>query len=321
MISQSHYIQTSLSRLVLKTCILIGVIKKQLGGSTMSFNIALAGKGSSGKSSLAPLIGSYLTQKAKPYFLKTLIIDADPNTVASKLIGLPVKTTVGSLFSENERQLRAAKIEEEGLTREEYMIQKVISGALIKTPNFDYLSMGHWELEGCQCGVNRITMRTIQTLAKKYSFVITDHEAGVEMMGRYAEVAIDVLFLVVTPDPTFMQVAKNILDRALEVGKKIDQVHFIVNRYDERDGISQSQILSQLISIMGQGSLSVAGFLPESSALKQLHYQNDQTIFSIPKTDPWVLSVNQMLSNVLNPITIPAFSLTGQIPRQTPGLC
>jgi len=58
----------------------------------LSFNIAVAGKGGSGKTSVASLIIRYLMKNG---LRPILAIDADPNANLGESLGLTVEQTVG----------------------------------------------------------------------------------------------------------------------------------------------------------------------------------------------------------------------------------
>ena len=58
----------------------------------MSINIAVAGKGGSGKTSVASLVIRYLRNRGKE---PILVVDADPNANLGEGLGLEVKETVG----------------------------------------------------------------------------------------------------------------------------------------------------------------------------------------------------------------------------------
>ena len=62
----------------------------------MTFNIAVAGKGGSGKTSVASLIIRRLKKEGKG---PILAIDADPNANLGESLGLSVKQTVGSIIA------------------------------------------------------------------------------------------------------------------------------------------------------------------------------------------------------------------------------
>ena len=62
----------------------------------MSFSIAVAGKGGTGKTSLSSLIIRYLQKKGSG---PILAIDADPNANLADSLGLDVDITIGSIIA------------------------------------------------------------------------------------------------------------------------------------------------------------------------------------------------------------------------------
>ena len=62
----------------------------------MSFSIAVAGKGGTGKTSVASLIIRYLMQSGSA---PILAVDADPNTNLGESLGLEIKQTIGSMIA------------------------------------------------------------------------------------------------------------------------------------------------------------------------------------------------------------------------------
>jgi len=81
----------------------------------LTVSIAMAGKGGSGKTSIASLIIRYLKEKGSG---SILAIDADPNANLGESLGLEVKQTVGMILDDFQRD----KIEiPPGLTKEAYL--------------------------------------------------------------------------------------------------------------------------------------------------------------------------------------------------------
>ena len=62
----------------------------------MSINIAVAGKGGSGKTSITSLVIRYLMKNS---LSPILAVDADPNANLGESLGLSVKQTVGSTIA------------------------------------------------------------------------------------------------------------------------------------------------------------------------------------------------------------------------------
>ncbi|MFC1897376.1 AAA family ATPase, partial [Chloroflexota bacterium] len=85
----------------------------------MSFNIAVAGKGGSGKTSVASLIIRYLMKNGSG---PILAVDADSNANLGESLGLTVEQTVGSVLDTFQRD----KINiPPGMTKEAYLDYKL----------------------------------------------------------------------------------------------------------------------------------------------------------------------------------------------------
>ncbi|HXX54330.1 MAG TPA: hypothetical protein VEI28_07160, partial [Thermodesulfovibrionales bacterium] len=70
----------------------------------MAFLIALAGKGGTGKTSIAALIVRYLTEKRRG---PVLAVDADSNACLNEALGISVHTTIGHLREESLEAVRS----------------------------------------------------------------------------------------------------------------------------------------------------------------------------------------------------------------------
>jgi len=85
----------------------------------LSFNIAVAGKGGSGKTSIASLIIRYLKKNGSG---PILAVDADPNANLGESLGLSIKKTIGSIIASfNEEKINIPP----GMTKEAYLEYKL----------------------------------------------------------------------------------------------------------------------------------------------------------------------------------------------------
>ena len=155
----------------------------------MNFNIAVAGKGGSGKTSLASLVIRYLQRSgASPI----LAIDADPNANLGDSLGLKVGQTVGSVIASfNEKKINIPP----GMTKEDYL-EFQISDALTESKGLDLLTMGRGEGPECYCYPNLMLRRFADKLSESYAYVVMDNEAGMEHLSRRTTQNIDELLLV-----------------------------------------------------------------------------------------------------------------------------
>jgi len=155
--------------------------------------IAVAGKGGTGKTTLAALFLRHLMEM--PGRRSILAIDADPNSNLGEAIGLEADSTIADLLED----VKAEKPLPAGMTKAQYIEYKLRS-ALVEGEKVDLLSMGTPEGPGCYCYPNDLLRGHMAELAKNYDYMVLDNEAGLEHLSR--RVAQDVDYMVVTSDAT-----------------------------------------------------------------------------------------------------------------------
>jgi CO dehydrogenase maturation factor len=222
------------------------------------FRIDLAGKGSSGKSTLVPPLVAQLKQGRR-----LLVVDADPHLSAAHLLGVTPRETLGTLRSSYEREFKTGQGVGDD-TRDEFAEKQMGAQALCHGNGFDFLAMGRWELAGSQCTVNRVLERALESLARSYDVVLVDNEAGVEHVGRFASTPIDLLLLVATPEALSLNVAGQILAHCREVERPVRQALLLLNRVLEGD-LSNEKVLRQVSALR----VNLAGTIPESAAMRR----------------------------------------------------
>lgn len=155
----------------------------------MSFSIAVAGKGGSGKTSTSSLIIRYLLNKK---LTPILAVDADPNANLGESLGMEVRDTVGKMldnFQKDKNDLPP------GMSREAYLEIK-LNSLLLERPGIDLLAMGQAEGQGCYCYPNTILRKFIDQLTGGYAFMVMDNEAGMEHLSRGTTQDIDELLII-----------------------------------------------------------------------------------------------------------------------------
>jgi len=155
----------------------------------LSFSIAVAGKGGSGKTSVTSLIIRYLKKKGSG---PVLAVDADPNANLGESLGLEVKETVGLMLDAFQKD----KINiPPGMTKESYLEFK-LNSIIVESRGLDLVTMGRGEGPECYCYPNLILRKVIDNLAENYAYVVMDNEAGMEHLSRRTTQDIDQLILI-----------------------------------------------------------------------------------------------------------------------------
>ncbi|MBI3593077.1 MAG: carbon monoxide dehydrogenase, partial [Nitrospirae bacterium] len=146
----------------------------------MGYTIAFAGKGGTGKTSLAGLVIKYLVSRRKG---PVLAVDADSNACLNEALGVRIHATIGSLREESLQAVRGSGDRPGGMSMEQlfdYQVQQ----SLIEAKDFDLMVMGRPEGPGCYCAANNIIRKYTDILSEKYPYVVIDNEAGMEHLSR-----------------------------------------------------------------------------------------------------------------------------------------
>ena len=155
----------------------------------MSFNIAIAGKGGTGKTSITTMVIRHLLKEgAGPI----LAIDADPNANLGESLGLDITQTVGSIIASfNEEKINIPP----GMTKEAYLEIK-LNGAIVEARGIDLVTMGRGEGPDCYCYPNLLLRKFADTLSGNYTYMVMDNEAGMEHLSRRTTQNVDELLLI-----------------------------------------------------------------------------------------------------------------------------
>jgi len=155
----------------------------------LSFNIAVAGKGGSGKTSIAGIIIRYLKNAGLG---PILAVDADPNANLGESLGLDIKQTVGGILYDFQRD----KINiPAGMTKEAYLEYK-LNEVMVEAKGLDLLTMGRGEGPDCYCYPNIVLRKFVDTLSENYAYMVMDNEAGMEHLSRGTTRDIDELLII-----------------------------------------------------------------------------------------------------------------------------
>lgn len=189
----------------------------------MSKVIAIAGKGGSGKTTVAALLIRELQIRGK---VPVLAIDADPVACLGPFLGIKAEKTIGAV--EQEFQNAREKIPP-GMTKSSYL-EILLNGAIAENKGVDLLVMGRPEGPGCYCSVHNMLREFIEKLSANYSYLVVDNEAGMEHFSRGAIPRIDQLILVSDPSRRGIKSAQALIRLIGELEMKIPECLLIMDR-------------------------------------------------------------------------------------------
>ncbi|MHB8868630.1 MAG: ATP-binding protein [Thermoleophilia bacterium] len=227
--------------------------------------IAVAGKGGTGKTTLAGLlIREMVARGASPI----LAVDADPNANLGEVLGTRAAVTVGGLREQAFMGVREIPTGWDKQTWIEYKMHEAIEEAT----GYDLLVMGRPEGPGCYCYANNLLREYVKTLANEYAWVVMDNEGGLEHLSRHTTRDVDVMFIVTDASVRGARTVERISELADEMNLTIAERYVVVSRAPAGLPVE---------SLMEHTSVPFGGIIPNDPAL----FENDLaggSVFDLP---------------------------------------
>jgi CO dehydrogenase maturation factor len=236
----------------------------------MAFTIAFAGKGGTGKTTLAGLTVRYIIGKRK---MPVLAVDADPNSCLNEALGVEVHTTIGTLREESLRLVRSGAERPGGMSMEQIFDYQVHQ-SLIESEGFDLMVMGRPEGPGCYCAANNILRKYTDRLSDMYPYVIIDNEAGMEHLSRRTTHQVDILLIVSDPTARGIRTAGRINRLIDELQLAVGRKAVVINRVDDSKG-------NEVRKLAQEAGVPVAGIVPQDVTISDFDVQG-KPVFRLP---------------------------------------
>jgi len=250
----------------------------------LTFSIAVAGKGGSGKTSITSLVIRYLKNKKLG---PVLAVDADANANLGDSLGMVVKRTLGGIIA----SFNGEKINiPAGMTKEAYLEYK-LNEAIVESEGIDLITMGRGEGPDCYCYPNVVLRKTIDSLSGNYAFVVMDNEAGMEHLSRRTTQNIDALLLVSSHSIKGIRTIARIKDLVSELKLNVNNQYFVVNMVPGR---LDPAVIHQLDEL----GLTPAALVPEDDLLYGYDLKQ-QPLLDMPDDSPAVTAVNELMDKVM----------------------
>lgn len=250
----------------------------------MTYTIAVAGKGGTGKTTLSGLVVRYLAKhKQGPI----LAVDADPNANLNESLGLTVDQTIGGVCEELREQAGEMSA---GLPKETY-IEYRIQQVLVESEDYDLLVMGRPEGPGCYCYANTLVRRYVDILAKNYKYIVMDNEAGLEHLSRRTTQDVDIMFVLSDTTRKGIWTAGRINALVDELKLRVKKRYLIINRLE--NGLPPS--LSEEI---GKQNLELLGTVPSDEMVVEYEITG-KPVVDLPDDSKAVKAVEEIMEKII----------------------
>lgn len=249
----------------------------------MTVQIAVAGKGGTGKTSFCALLIRYLIEKGKT---PILAVDADANANLNEALGFPIENATVSELIAATKDPRGLP---QGMTQDIYIEYK-LNSALSEGKDVDLLVMGGPEGPGCFCFPNNILRKYLDHLTKGYKYIVMDNEAGLEHISRRTTKDIDVMFVVSDCSARSVRSAGRIRQLIGQLSTRVNQIWLILNRAAPGD----EEALKDEIEKTG---LTLAGLIPGDPQITEFDIRG-KPLFDLPEGSPALKAVREILDKL-----------------------
>jgi CO dehydrogenase maturation factor len=251
----------------------------------LTINIAVAGKGGTGKTSVTSLVIRYIL---KNNLGTVLAVDADPNSNLAESLGLEVRQTVGRILNEFQGEKLTIPA---GMTKEAYLEYK-LNGAITESKNIDLITMGRGEGPECYCYPNTVIRKLVDEWAKNYAYVVMDNEAGMEHLSRRTTQNIDEMLLVSDHSIKGLRALARIRDLIKELKLVITRESIIINNVP-------GEVDPRIKEEMERLGITPAALIPADEQISQYDLEQ-KPLFQLPDTSKAVTAVNELMNRLLS---------------------
>jgi CO dehydrogenase maturation factor len=232
----------------------------------MTTTIAVAGKGGTGKTTVAAMTVRYLIERGRGTILA---IDADPSSNLNYVLGLELETTIGDIREDMLDQVQASAATAGqmpgGMGKQDYLDYQ-IRLALVEGDDVDLLAMGRPEGPGCYCAANQMMRVIMDRMGNGYDYVIMDNEAGMEHISRRTTRDVEHLILVTDCSHRGVIAAKRIVEMVPGLDVNVENMYLVVNR------VIGGQLAPALAAAVQDIGVELIGTIPNDPVMSEFEF-------------------------------------------------
>ncbi|MDI6655321.1 MAG: AAA family ATPase [Candidatus Hydrothermarchaeota archaeon] len=243
--------------------------------------IGFAGKGGTGKTTLAALFLKSLLENVKK---EILVIDSDPNECLPRVLGVKDCLRLSDVVK---------KYQGKTTNPEQFSEDFATMLVMNEQEGFDILVMGRGESEGCYCIINHLLRssfeRNILTGGYSYDYILMDCEAGIEHISRKTSASIDELVIVTDASRMGLETIKRIKDVSAEVESKVKNFYVVGNK------VQSEEVSAEIEKAANELGMKYLGSIPYDALIEEFNFR-EKNLLEIPKESRAYKEAKKMLN-------------------------
>jgi len=253
------------------------------------YTITVSGKGGVGKTIIAAHLIKRFSQQGS-----VLAIDADPDSNLPEALGVASGETISKIRDDISNVSARSDIAKS----KPHYFERALNEAIEEFPQFDLLSMGYSEGQGCYCPQNNIIRRVLDSRANSYNFTVIDCHAGLEHLNRRTTKDVDLMLVVTDPTMKGLTTVKRVQELSGKLLIRVGAILVVVNKVTPEGK-------SQLEKAARENGIDITAYIPYDPAVAQSDILG-KPITELPPDSTFVLAMDEIFTKVLQSLGLVA---------------
>lgn len=249
--------------------------------------IATVGKGGVGKTTISVLM---LKTIIKQGIEDILMVDADPASNVPDLVGVKNTKTVADATDWLHENVLTLPPEFD----KNRWLESQVFRVLEEGNEFDLLTLGAIEKEGCFCMINNMLTRILDSVVKNYQITLMDMVAGLEHLNRRTTQRLDSMFIVTDASQMGLQTALRIIDLVPKVHIEIKKIFLVANR------IESGMVEEKIMKFAEENNITFVGSVPFDPLVQEFNFDG-KCLLELPEESKAYQAVKNILKKTLLP--------------------